>query len=1104
MTRSLLALALLLAPNLTWAQGIYPYIETRSNAPFSTIVPGATTFAAGDLQPLRPGLDPADEGFVDITLPFTFKFYGASYDEVRVYVNGVLAFEDPGEPLDSILRPATQIPSQDDGLNGFVAPQWENFFMEADSLIAHRTFGAPGNRVFVVEWSLVEVAGMQNADVSFQVELREADSSLRINYGTSALVNQATAAIEGPKGRDGLELLGCMPGDCSSADFTGDDVVLSLPGATDLTGRTEAPFGASPGTAFDATVVLQNGGRTASPGGDWRLSIAPVGMTQGARLLGSGTFGALGAVEQVEIADSFVVPSDQPVDAFDLLLEIDPDDDIAEFREDNNVLFGPSFGTGPDLVGEFGPLSSQIGPGGILPVELRLASEGAPTQRPFDVGFRLTGPSGNLVAILGQQRFDIPDGVSEVVDVELAIPNTVTLNQLVRVAATLDSTSRVTEIRELNNEVQSQLVSTRPANPRIPAVGVQVRPPYYRGESFPLEFTVANGGPAPARGIDICVTLGTREIFRIADQTLPASAPPRPYRVEPVVPTSFSVGEGNLDLVIDADCEDVVPTDDPGSSEALDNLFTIRGVTIEAPSADLEPDIAQQVTVAEAGEPMPLRVRILNRGILPTGVRGTVELLDDEGTAMTSFDFDSLTDLRPGAERSLGLQVALPPELASGVYTPRVTVTGTVLEEREGNNQVSGEDVEVSGFGVALVDTDPVPAILGQPYSFRFGILGGTPRSTSISWPNGTPPGLQFSDGEIDGTPSALGSFPFALEVDTALGGLSVSGTLLVLTPALPLTVVDGALPPALVDEFYREQITILGGRPPYEVSTDAEPPGLDLQADGTLVGSCASPASSFVSIRVVDAQANEVEANVAFDCVGRGGLQIALPALPDGLVDRPYQAQATVTGGEAPFSFLLQGELPPGISFNASNGVFSGTPERAGNFPLFVEVVDAQGRIDRNPYNLRIFEAGSIQILSPGNVFPEGEVGVPYPPSGDSFAIEVTGQSPDRPLIWMLDDPDSLPPGLVFDEGRISGTPTEAGLYPFTVIVTDASIDVSRRFFAIRVREAGTRPSASVGTDGGCREGPASGWLVLLAAGLALLRRRRPGPETARRGYGE
>ena len=777
---------------------------------------------------------------------------------------------------------------------------------------------------------------------------------------------------------------------------------------------------------------------------------------------------------------------------------------IDEFREDNNVVFGPSFGTGPDLVGEFGPLVSQVGPGGMFPIELRLASEGAPSQRAFDVDFRLVGPSGNLIAILDRERFDIPDGVSERVDVQLDIPATVPLNQLVRITASLDSTARVTEIDELNNEVRSSLVSTRPANPRIPAVGVQVRPPYYRAEPFSLEFSVANGGPAPARNIDICVTLGTREILRIPDQTLPASAPPRLFRAAPVVPPTFSVGEGNLELIIDADCDDDVPTGGPDTPEARDDIFTIRDITIEAPSADLEPDIAGQVTVAEAGEPMPLRVRVLNRGILATGLQGRVELLDEIGSPASSFDFDSPTDLRPGAERRLDLQVELLPELPSGIYTPRVTVEATNATEREGNNQVSGEDVQVDGFGVALVNTEPFPAILGQPYSFRFGLLGGSPRSFSISWPNGAPPGLQFADGEIEGTPTALGSYPFALEVDTALGDLSVSGTMLVLTPALPLTVVDGALPPALVDEFYREQITILGGRPPYEVTTEAEPPGLDLQSDGTLVGSCASPASSFVSIRVVDDRGNEVEADVAFDCVGRGGLQIALPALPDGLVDRPYEAQATVTGGEEPLSYDLQGELPPGIDFDTSNGRFSGTPERAGDYPIFVEVEDAQGRIDRNPFNLRIFEAGSIQILSPGNVFPEGEVGQPYPPSGESFGIEVTGQTPDRPLIWMLGDPDSLPPGLQFDQGAISGTPTEAGLYPFSVIVTDASIDVSRRFFAIRIREAGTRPSASRSDPGGCRQlTPSSALVLLLSAGLGWVRRRRIAPEPRCGRYG-
>lgn len=1091
-----LLFALLLAPKLAAAQGIYPYALSRRAAAYTTIVnaPSTTLLAASDLDPILPGLDPEDEGQTTIPLPFEFKFFGETYDEITVYVNGVLAFEAPPGPLDAKLQPATQVPSPDGELNGFIAPQWEDFFMEEDSRIAHRTVGSPGGRVFTIEWSRVVVAGSSSGDVSFQVELREATQSIRVNYGPSVLVNQATASVEGPRGRDGFDLLNCIPGSCASVDFLGDDVLLELPAGVDLVGRTDAPFGAEPGASFDATVVIQNGGRSPSPGGDWRLSIAPIGMVSGARLLGSGSFGPLGGVEQVAISDSFVVPADQPVGAFELLLEIDPDELIPEFREDNNVLFGPSFGTGPDLVGSFGDLGSQIGPGGTIRVDLEIASEGAPTQRPFDVDFRLEGVQGNLVATLGRQRLAIADGVSEVLPIELTIPAVVPLDELVRVRASLDSTSRVPEIFELNNEVLSAPVFTRSANPRIPAVDIEVRPPFYRGESFSLAFTVGNGGPAPALDIDICVTLGAREILRIPDQDLPPSAAPRPYRVEPVVPTSFSVGEGNLELVIDVDCSDRYPPPRPDAPEALDDTFTIPGVTIEAPSADLEPEIVDQVQEAEAGEVMPLRIRVLNRGILSTAYTGVVELLDGQGEPASSFDFEDRNALRPGEEHSLDLVVQLPPELASGAYTPRVTVAATSANEREGNNDSLGEDVSVSGFGVALVNTEPFPAILGQPYTYRFGLLGGSPRSYDISWPNGPPPGLQFAEGQLDGTPTELGSFPFALEVDTELGDLSVSGTLLVLTPALPLTVVDGALPPALVDEFYREQITILGGRPPYDVSATAEPAGLNLQSDGTLLGSCASPSSVFLSIQVLDSLGNAALANVGFECVGRGGLQIALPALPDGLVDRPYEAQATVTGGTAPLSYRLEGELPPGIEFDLSTGRFSGTPERAGDFPIFVEVRDAQGRLDRNPFNLRIFEAGAIQILSPGNVFPEGEVGEVYPEGGGSFGVEVTGANPDRPLIWMLGQGDVLPPGLSFSDGAISGTPTEAGLYPFTILVTDASIDVSRRFFAIRIRDRGEAPSAAL-TDGGCRAQPPSTWLLflVLAGLLPWMKGRRP-----------
>ena len=64
----------------------------------------------------------------------------------------------------------------------------------------------------------------------------------------------------------------------------------------------------------------------------------------------------------------------------------------------------------------------------------------------------------------------------------------------------------------------------------------------------------------------------------------------------------------------------------------------------------------------------------------------------------------------------------------------------------------------------------------------------------------------------------------------------------------------------------------------------------------------------------------------------------------------------------------------------------------------------------------------------------PAGQIGVAY-----STVLEVTGGT--APLTWAL-AAGSLPPGLSLNSsnGTLSGIPTTAGTYAFTVRVTDAS----------------------------------------------------------------
>ena len=89
--------------------------------------------------------------------------------------------------------------------------------------------------------------------------------------------------------------------------------------------------------------------------------------------------------------------------------------------------------------------------------------------------------------------------------------------------------------------------------------------------------------------------------------------------------------------------------------------------------------------------------------------------------------------------------------------------------------------------------------------------------------------------------------------------------------------------------------------------------------------------------------------------CPGGGGsgedgpptFAVSTTAADYGVVDNLYTSTLAVTGGTAPFSWMLfVGALPTGLTLNPGTGVVSGTPTTAGNVTATFTVTDSTGKI--------------------------------------------------------------------------------------------------------------------------------------------------------------
>ncbi len=169
--------------------------------------------------------------------------------------------------------------------------------------------------------------------------------------------------------------------------------------------------------------------------------------------------------------------------------------------------------------------------------------------------------------------------------------------------------------------------------------------------------------------------------------------------------------------------------------------------------------------------------------------------------------------------------------------------------------------------------------------------------------------------------------------------------------------------------------------------------------------------------------------------------IAIAPPAFPRGQVGQYYAQTGSVSGGQSPYTFSASA-LPPGVFLSnlpPASFVLSGTPTSGGVYSPTIFADDSVGCSGNRTYV--ITNCGPF-VLSP---FPSGVV-------NDFYSETITASGGQAPYSSALLS-GSLPPGLnLASSGTLSGTPTAAGTYPFTVRVTDDAGCVSDNNLSVKI----------------------------------------------------
>ncbi|MBI1761578.1 MAG: putative Ig domain-containing protein [Acidobacteria bacterium] len=439
----------------------------------------------------------------------------------------------------------------------------------------------------------------------------------------------------------------------------------------------------------------------------------------------------------------------------------------------------------------------------------------------------------------------------------------------------------------------------------------------------------------------------------------------------------------------------------------------------------------------------------------------------------------SITTNLPGGTVGTSYNQTLGASGGSGAYTFAVTagslLPGLMLTS---GGVLSGTPTTPGGFNFTVTATDSTtnctgtreygviiscPTVTLAPASLpsgQFGVAYSQTISASATGLTGAytfatganlPPGLMLAaNGTLSGMPTQPGTFTFTVTATHTASGCTGNGTYTIGIQCPTINIAPVTLPNPVAGVAYNQTLTGSGGVGPYSfalASGSSLPAGLTLSAAGVISGTPTTTGSVTFTVNVTDTMLAAGPTN----CAGNRTytVNVTCPTiavngpLPTGTVGASYNQTLSASGGSGTYTFAVTvGSLPPGLAL-ASSGVVSGTPTTAGNFNITVTATDsATNCTGTRQYAVLIANNCASFTFAPASL-PVGMKNTPY-----SASFTATGANG---AVSYARTAGALPAGLTLNSnGTLSGTPTVAGSFDFTITATDAQGCTFSRSFTL------------------------------------------------------
>jgi hypothetical protein len=345
-------------------------------------------------------------------------------------------------------------------------------------------------------------------------------------------------------------------------------------------------------------------------------------------------------------------------------------------------------------------------------------------------------------------------------------------------------------------------------------------------------------------------------------------------------------------------------------------------------------------------------------------------------------------------------------------------------------------------------------AHLNELYTFTLATEWGDPPMTwTLQSGFVLPPGISLSStGVISGTPTTVGSFAFTVNVQDA--SLQTATSQLFLQILAPVEITTSSLPDGNIATPYQAQLSATGGWNWYTWGLDPGsvlPAGITLDGSGSLWG---TPTVAGTFDFTVRATSGDLSATRVLRLFIDSKLAILTTSLELAVATGQYSSMVQALGSTPPYLWSrVGGTAGPEFSIDSSTGRITAAPTQAGTFSISVKVTDSS--VPAQSASRDFF----VQVLPPPTfttkTLPDGALQEVY-----GVTVNVDGGLTPRKLRLVE---GNLPDGLSFSDPGwspyfyITGNPTTAGTYPFTLELADSSSPplTATQQYAIKVNEA-------------------------------------------------